>query len=250
FRMALVGVIECLLESSATWDEAARADRPLVELLRTATRPFYRLWMEHSSGLHLASMERVGTEEQLAPIREFIQKYGRDLFHAKCMPNAPPRATLDRGVPTYLDYLRDNADPQHPIKLIDDLGADKLPEPAALAADPASRREQAARFIEFILNVVLENYEEFKDYNATTAHAAYRQNRPLLFVFLRIKAAYERHAWQQPPLVRVHEVLARQGRGGAAELWEAAFRQSTAQTADTLAQQLAKLEAQHGLILR
>src|SRR5260370_1132743 len=89
----------------------------------------------------------------------------------------------------------------------------------------ASAWSTAARCIEFILNVVLENSEEFKDYNATTAQAAYGDNLHVLFDFLRIKAAYERHAWQQRPLVLVHEILARQGRDGAGELWEAAFRQ-------------------------
>src|SRR5262249_44037836 len=72
----------------------------------------------------------------------------------------------------------------------------------------------------------------------------------VLFDFLRIKAGYERYHWEQRPLVLVHEVLARRGRSTAAELWEAAFRQSTAPKAEALLAQLAQLEPQHGLILR
>lgn len=250
FRLAFIGVIESVMESVPSWNEEERADRPLVELLRAVSRPFYRLWIEHSNGLHLASMERITSDEQLVPIREFIQKYGRDLFHAKFMTHDHLRGILDRGVTTYLDYLRDNPNPKEPIKLIDDLAAETPPEKSGWPLDLTDRRDHVARYLEFILHVVLENYEEFKDYNATTAQAAYGENLHVLFDFLRVKAGYERYHWQQRPLVLVHEVLARQGRDVAAELWESAFRQSAAPTAEKLQAQIAALELQHGLILR
>ena len=72
------------------------------------------------------------------------------------------------------------------------------------------------RRLELVLQAVVENYEEYKDYNTTTTQSDYGENLHVLLDFLRLKAGYERHAWQFRPLVLAHEVLARHGRAAAA----------------------------------
>ena len=121
---------------------------------------------------------------------------------------------LHRGVGAYLDYLRDNPDPLHPVQLLDDLGR-------------SVRREDAVRRLEIVLQAVVENYEEYKDYNTTTTQSDYGENLHILLDFLRLKAIYERHAWQFRPLVLAHEVLARRGRDAAAVRWEQSLAQFT-----------------------
>ena len=88
-------------------------------------------------------------------LRDFVKRYGRDLFHARFLTLGNLRGILHRGVGAYLDYLRDNPDPLHPVKLIDDLGRN-------IPTEDAVERSQV------ILQAVVENYEEYKDYNATT----------------------------------------------------------------------------------
>jgi hypothetical protein len=72
----------------------------------------------------------------------------------------------------------------------------------------------------------------------------------LLLDFIRLKASYERHAWQFRPLVVAHEVLARKGRPGAARMWSEAFVQLTRDVAQQHVDELSRLEHRHGIKLR
>src|SRR6516225_3757053 len=146
------------------------------------------------------------------------------------------RGILHRGVGAYLDYLRDNPDPLRPIRLLDEL-------------DNGIRREDAIRRMEIVLQAVIENYEEYKDYNSTTTQSDYGENLHVLLEFLRLKVAYERHAWQFRPLVLAHEVLARRGRTQAAVLWEQKFNTFTRELARQHLEQLARLEHERGVRL-
>ena len=96
---------------------------------------------------------------------------------------------------------------------------------------------------------MVENYEEYKDYNTTTSQSDYGENLHVLLDFLGLKASYERHAWQFRPLLLAHEVLARKGRAGAAVLWQEAFTQATREPAAAHREQLARLERSHGVRL-
>ena len=50
--------------------------------------------------------------------------------------------------------------------------------------------------------------------------------------FLRQRAAYDRVAWNLKPVVWAHEILVRQGREAAAEMWRQAFAERTSEAAD------------------
>jgi len=169
-------------------------------------------------------------------VQAFIQRYGADLFHARFMTLANLRGILHRGVGAYLDYLRDNPDPLHPIRLLDDL-------------DRSIRREDAIRRLEIILQAIIENYEEYKDYNTTTTQSDYGENLHVLLEFLRLKVAYERHAWHFRPLVLAHEVLARHGRAQTAILWEQSLTRMTRDLARRHLEQLDHLERLRGIRL-
>jgi hypothetical protein len=175
-------------------------------------------------------------ESEWRALVSFVQRYGSDLFHARFLTLANLRGILHRGVGPYLDYLRDHSDPLRPIRLLDDLGR-------------TIRREDAVRRLEVVLQAVVENYEEYKDYNTTTTQSDYGENLHVLLEFLRLKVAYERHAWQFRPLVLAHEVLARRGRGQAAVLWEQSLTQFTRDMARQHLEQLDRLERARGVRL-
>ena len=158
------------------------------------------------------------------------------MFGARFMTLANLRGVLHRGVGAWLDYLRQEADPLRPVRLAADLGR-TLP------------REDAERRLELVLRAVIENYEEYKDYNATTSQSDYGENLHVLLDFLRLKVAYERNAWEFRPLVLAHEVLARRGRRGAAVLWERSFTQLTGGLARQYLERLAALESSRGVRL-
>jgi hypothetical protein len=168
---------------------------------------------------------------------DFIKKYGADLFHAKFMTLGNLRGILHRGAASHLDYLDANDDPVKPNRLIDDLTRGVI------------RREEAAKRLEVVLQAIVENYEEYKDYNTTTTQSDYGENLHVLLDFLRLKATYERHAWQFRPLVMAHEVLARHGRASTAVRWQESLVQFTRDLAKQHVEGLARLERQHGIRL-
>jgi hypothetical protein len=236
FQAAYQAVVESVVVSAADWPAERGGDGPLVELLERLTAPFLALWVDHSRTLQLSVLETLTGDDDWPALRTFVQRYGNDLFHARFLTLANLRGVLHRGAGAYLDYLREEPDPLRPIRLIDDLGR-------------SVRQEDAVRILTVVLQAVVENYEEYKDYNATTTQSDYGENLHFLLEFLRLKAGYERHAWQYRPLVLAHEVLARRGRDGAAVRWEESLTQFTSELAGQQLDQLARLEEARGLRL-
>jgi hypothetical protein len=236
FRAAFTAAVEAVVASADHWDPAQRDDERLLECLDELTEHYLSLWLEHSKTLRLSVLDRVGGDEWRR-ISQFVENYGRDLFVPKFLAMGNLRAILDQGVERFLDYLAQEPDPLHPVRLIDDL-------------DRSISRRDAARLLEPILQAFVENYEEYKDYTATAAQAAYGERYFTLLEFLRLKTQYARSEWHLRPIVMVHGVLARLGRHEAAQRWQDAMADRTAELAENIAQQLAELEARHGIRIR
>jgi hypothetical protein len=236
FQAAYQAVVESVVEAATTWPAEQAGDAAIVDILERLTAPFLSLWIEHSRTLQLSVLESLTGESEWRALVGFVQRYGADLFHARFLTLGNLRGILHRGVNNWLDYLRDHPDPLRPVRLLDDLGR-------------TLRREDAVRRLEVVLQAVVENYEEYKDYNTTTTQSDYGENLHVFLEFLRLKVAYERHAWQFRPLVLAHEVLARRGRARTAVLWEQSLTQFTHELARQHLEQLAKLERARGVRL-
>jgi hypothetical protein len=236
FQSAYQAVVESVVDSAPTWGTGHDSDEELVAVLERLTAPFLTLWIEHSRSLQLSVLETLTGESEWRAVQAFVQRYGADLFHARFMTLANLRGILHRGIGAYLDYLRDNPDPLRPVRLLDEL-------------DRGIRREDAIRRMEIVLQAVIENYEEYKDYNTTTTQSDYGENLHVLLEFLRLKVAYERHSWQFRPLVLAHEVLARCGRTQAAILWEQSLIRVTRDLSRRHLEQLERLERIRGMRL-
>src|SRR5262249_42447954 len=160
---AFQSVIECVVHSAKSWEQGLEADRRLVALLEGLATPFLALWYEHSQTLQLSTLEAVRGDRPWQTLRSFIQRYGSDLFQARFMTLANLRGILHHSIGSYLDSLAENRDPLHPIKLVDDI-------------DQGTSREEAVACLQIILQTVIENYEEYKDYNTTTTLSDYGEN--------------------------------------------------------------------------
>jgi hypothetical protein len=250
FQLALQALSEKLIASPQAWTGNDRpapmalfgqpddaADHAVVETLRKVTDPFLELWLQHSRTLRISVLETFRGEELWNGLRAFIRRYGGDLFHTRFLTLGNLRGILHRGVGPYLDALRAEPDPLHPVRLLDEL-------------DQEIPRADAVRYLEFILQAVVENYEEYKDYNTTSPQSDYGENLHVLLDFLQLKATHERHAWQFRPLFLVHEILCRRGRAGAAALWQKSFELHRLLAATKLHEQQTQLEGAHGLRLR
>lgn len=243
FEYAMNGLTLSVARSSKHWSPVPSPAK-LVQLLDQLAKPFLVLWIDHSHSVRLSSLEAVHVDEDWVELREFIRKYGSDLFHPKFMTLANLRAILSRGVNTYVDYLEEEArltrsdDPIAGTKLLNALQRQRI------------TRDAANRHLELVLKAIVENYEEYKDYNATTTQSDYGENLFRLVSFLRLKSTYERHLWNIKPLIWIHDSLAREGHDSAALLWKQSIVRMTADIARRHVEHLRSLQAEHGMQLR
>jgi hypothetical protein len=239
FRTGLRQVVETLLDAAVRWD----ADRTVgtaafTDALRQIARSFLGLWAEHSQVLRLSTLEAVNSEDDWRQLRTFIRKYGRPLFTSHFMILGNLRGVLHQGVGAWLDSLRERGDAAGPTALLEDLDDGKLDRP------------QVLRWIELVLHVIEEHYEEYRDYNTTTTQSDYGDNLTVLIDLLRTKVQYDRLAWGIRPLVLAHEVLCRKGHHALAEHWRANIEENLRERADELLTELTKKEEHHALRLR
>jgi hypothetical protein len=237
FQIALQSIIELVVDSAHAWDQDVPEGEPLGNLLDGIVEPFVRLWEEQSQTMQLSALEGVRGEEEWSGIQNFIRRYGSDLFHARFMTLGNLRGILHRGVGAYFNYLADNPDPLHPVRLLEDL-------------ERAIPRKAAEHYMTCILATLVENYEEYKDYNTTTPQSDYGENLHALLDFLALKAAYDRQSWLLRPLVLVHEVLVRRNQWETATLWQAEFVRLTQAASERHLEELVRLEREHGMRLR
>jgi hypothetical protein len=234
YQLALQAATEAVIDSAAAQESAGEGQ--LLRLLEALAQPFMTLWNQHSQTFLVSTLEVVRTEGEWNDLRKFIRRYGHDLFHVRFLAPGNLRGILQRGVGAYLDALQNTPDREHPVRLAEEL-------------DREIPRADAERLLLVILQALVENYEEYKDYNATAPQSDYGENLHILFDFLRLKAGYERFAWQLRPLAQVHEVLARR-HSAAAVRWQERYARVTQAEADRQLARLAVLEETHGVRLR
>lgn len=235
FRTALSGVVETLLDAAGPADGPTA--QPASDLLFHVVDAFQDLWLQHSQSLRLSILETLTDEEDWEAIRRFIRKYGSDLFTVQFLVLSNMRGILGRGVATWLDAEAERQEERRP-RLIDDWAAQRLDRP------------RTARILEWILQAIIEHYEEYRDYNATTTQSDYGENLYIFLDFLRLKSHYERYAWRLRPLAITHEVLCRRNQDALAHRWREHVARHTAAQAEELLQRLSQLEQRHGIHLR
>ncbi|VTR98738.1 hypothetical protein [Tuwongella immobilis] len=240
FRIALQSVVESLLASAVSWqhDDESEQSRQLTELLRRIADSFLTLWMAHSQTLRLSVLESVSENGDWERLKTFIKTYGRDLFTVQFLALANLRGILTRGVVAHLERMLDQIDQAPASRLLQDLEANRI------------GINEAARPLETVISALVEHYDEYRDYNATTAQSDYGDNLFQLLDFLRLKVRYERYAWRLRPMVLAHEILCRRGHDATADRWRDSIRDFTLRLSNELHEELAKLESQYGIKLR
>ena len=230
FQIAVSAVVEAVVDA-ALRDEVDPEE--VGTALETIVEPFIEVWIEHCDTLRVSTIDAITDEKDWDRLIEFIGNFGHDLFNAKFMALGNLRGILHRGVGAYFDYVKEENDPLHTPHLIEALD-DEIP------------RAEAEQLLQFVLQVIIENYEHYRDYTSTTTQSDYGENLFQLFDFLRLKADYDRDAWRMRPIVMVHEVLARR-HGPAAALWRSQVEELTRENADEFHEDLLDLQKEHGM---
>ncbi len=235
FEIALRSSVRVVLESAREWPVSSA--EVIVEALDDMLTHYEELWTNHSDTMRLSTVDGLKGDSQWREIREFIETYGQDLFHATQLQLGNVRTILHRGVGWYLNYLTQEADPLHPIKLVEDLQEGKV------------ERDDAIWCLETIYSIVVDKFDRFLEYNTTTTQSDYGEKFFCLLDFLNVETQYDREAWLMTPQIVAHEMLCRLGWSDVAFVWEDGFRDGTASIAAEHLQALERLERLHGMKL-
>ena len=209
FETACRAITQCLAVSSAGWQGQGKktsrrqADAALVDCLEATTEVLLHCWLTHSGGVRLSVLETVADAEQWRRLKRFIERYGGDLFSQHFMNFGNLRGILHQGVREYLETLRDEPETEGEFRLFTEL-------------DGAISLDEAAHWLSVAIEAVVENYGEYVDYNSITTQSDRGDMLYTLLDFLRLRAGYDRVAWNLRPVLLVHQTLVRCGNEGAA----------------------------------
>jgi hypothetical protein len=109
--------------------------------------------------------------------------------------------------------------------------------------------DEAAHWLGIAIEAVVENYGEYIDYNSITTQSDRGEMLYTLLDFLRLRANYDRLAWNLRPVALAHDVLVRWGREGAAESWRLAVAERTSPIADEHLKRFNRLCKKYGMRL-
>ena len=238
FRTAVTGTVDAVLSAARDWGDDAAEDGPLAAALQQISESYQKLWLEHSQTLRLSSLEVVLDRDDWDELREFITRYGGDLFTVRFVTLSNVRGVLAQGAADWLEREAVQGDSDTRTKLLDDWEEGKLDKP------------KTAQLFEIVLNSLVEHYDEYRDYNTTTTQSDYGENLYILLDFLRLKAGYDRYAWRLRPLILAHEVLCKRGYDRLAAKWRVFVAERTSRLAQELLTDLAQREGEHAIRLR
>jgi hypothetical protein len=241
FEVGYKAIVESLLESSNVWtslsDTAGETiDAQLIDALQQVTESLLSEWLSHSRTLRLSVLEKVASQADWQELLEFVERYGHDLFTQRFFNLANLRAILHQGVENWLDRLAEDPEAAEELSLVADLD-EVLPRPLA------------KKQLGLIIEAIVENFAEYRDYNATTTQSDRGELVYMLLDCLRVKIGYERVYWNLRPVIMAHEVLVRRGRMGAADLWREAMADRTGDTALQHLRRLNDLQKKYGMRL-
>jgi hypothetical protein len=242
FENGYQAIVRAIVESAGHWQaeptsaRARDADHILVDVLQQLTERQLDRWLAHSRTLRLSVVEKLSSPEDWPRFVSFVERYGADLFTQKFLSLGNLRGILHQGVDEWLAGLSQDEEAVENIQLLAEL-------------DEQWPRADAVEMLSIAIETVVENYRAYRDYNTTTTQSDHGELLYTFVDFLRQRAAYDRVAWNLKPVVWAHEILVRQGREAAAEMWRQAFAERTSEAADTHIARLSALAAEYGMQL-
>ncbi|WP_254510741.1 hypothetical protein [Anatilimnocola floriformis] len=239
FKIGYKGIVESLVVSAQSWPRIPgttddQAAEPLVACLEQLTESMLTSWLAHSRTLRLSVLERVHDKTTWKKVIAFVEKYGADLFTQRFLNLSNIRAIIHQGPARWLKSLQEEPADDAPQKLLDDLTTEKA-------------LEDNAEMLNIVLEAILENYGEYRDYNSTTTQSDRGELLYMLLDFLRLRTRYDRVCWNLKPVVLAHEILVRRGEDIAARVWRRALSERIQDEAEQYLTRLADLQKKYAM---
>ncbi|QEG37900.1 hypothetical protein Pr1d_52480 [Bythopirellula goksoeyrii] len=243
FENGYQAIVRSMIASAEIWDdqsadaESQHADHLLIDAMQLLTERQLDRWLQHSRTLRLSVVEKLAEKKDWKRFVDFIKRYGGDLFNLSLMSSLGNlRGILHQGVDAWLECLEDDPEAEDEILLLREYGK-------------TCTRAEAVEMLTIALEAVVENYRVYRDYNTTTTQSDHGEQLYMLIDFLRLRATYDRVAWNLKPVIWAHEILIRNRRLLAAEIWCQAFAERTTDAADAHIARLEELSKKYGMRL-
>ncbi|PHS10141.1 MAG: hypothetical protein COA78_11595 [Blastopirellula sp.] len=238
FETGYKAMVQALVTSAESWD-VTQEDRnilsnQLVECLEQMTQHMLIAWLSHSRTLRLSSVEKFTGKARWNQIVAFIERYGNDLFTQHFFNRGNIRSILHQGVRQWVDQVRQQ------------LPEDQWPMFMSVLGD-SSEMDLAVDSITVILEAILENYPEYRDYNSTTTQSDRGEMLYMFLEFLKLRVSYDRVAWNLRPVFLAHEILIRRGHNEAAEMWRSALAERIGDEAKRYVTKLRRLQKKYSM---
>ena len=204
----------------------------LFDCIEMLTESMLMLWLDHSRTLRLSVVEKVHDRKSWELLVEFVKNYGRDLFTQHFLHLANIRAILHQGVGHWLEQVEQANKPD--LRLFDELGK-VLPHP------------KATRYLTLLLESVIENYNEYRDYNTTTTQSDHGESLYMFLDFLRLRSRYDRVCWNLKPVVWAHRILVNDLENGVARMWRRSLVEKVGPEANRYLEMLEQLRAKYSM---
>jgi hypothetical protein len=242
FKIGYKSLVESLVVSARTWrqpkpppgEDRQPPEALVVNYLERLTESLLIGWLNHSRTLRLSVLEKVREKSAWQKLVTFIKSYGEDLFTQKFFNLANMRAILHQGADTWLRQLEEELPGHITFRLLEDL-------------DQALPRQEAVEQLTLVLEAIIENYGEYRDYNSTTTQSDRGELLYMLLDFLRLRTTYDRIAWNLKPVVWAHEILVRRGQTQAAQLWRMSLKERISGEADKYLVRLGQLQKKYAM---
>ncbi|MGI9516615.1 MAG: hypothetical protein ACR2NP_06210 [Pirellulaceae bacterium] len=245
FRVGYTAMVEALIEAARRDDAESEAgdnsggvsdesQNALFDCLEILAESMLMLWLSHSQTLRLSVLEKVRDDASWDQLVEFIDQFGDEIFTQQFLNLANIRAILHQGVETWLIHVEDENSDEIGMRFVEKISQ-------------GYPRKDAIRHLTWVLEAIIENFNEYRDYNCTTTQS---DNGRLLFVlldFLRLRYSYDRVCWNLKPVIWAHESLVRFGENSVARLWRRLLANRVNPEADKLIEKLHGLQERYSI---
>lgn len=245
FEVAFTSMVQAVAQSTTEYQTHLReTGRPenevtdqsesvLFDCVEMLTESMLVLWLKHSQTLRLSVLEKVQKQARWDETVDFIQHYGKDLLTQNFLHVGNIRAILHQGVAEWLVQVAESHDPPD-LELFKDLRT-KLP------------LKKAAKHLSLILESVLENFNEYRDYNTTTTQSDRGELLYIFLDFLILRTRYDRVCWKLNPVVWAHRILVRKQQSNVARMWRRSLKLRVGNEAKRYIKMLQDLRAKHSI---
>ena len=214
-----------------------RSVEAACEEIETIAESLLIPWVRYSRSLRLSVVERYLPRAAWEETKEFIEQYGADLFTKDKVDLGLLRGILYQGIGSWFENL-ERAFPE-----------EDLPRVVREARESDVQFRSHARALSGILEVLVENFEEYCEFHTATSKADRGELTYLLIDFLRLRCEYRRVAWNLWPYVLAHAALVRSGLTEVADLWQTRLAERVDDRAQHFMSRLSTMEERYGVSL-